>query len=120
MDCARRLGLTHLVSLLEEHIRSKRNTYTSCIWQIAVLLFVLNWFCFRILQGNIPRSQLRGDEEEDESSSPVLREGSYLSERIRGRTEKERELRAALKVGNMDTCLRQSKVLPVFFTIITW
>ncbi len=40
-------------------------------------------------------SRLNGSLDE---SAMVLGEGTYLSERISGRAEKERELRAALKV----------------------
>ncbi len=52
--------------------------------------------CVTFNPGNSPNvSRLNGSLDE---SAMVLGEGTYLSERISGRAEKERELRAALKV----------------------
>ncbi len=52
--------------------------------------------CVTFNPGNSPTvSRLNGSLDE---SAMVLGEGTYLWERISGRAEKERELRAALKV----------------------
>ncbi len=59
-------------------------------------VFLKKAFAFTFNPGNSPNvSRLNGSLDE---SAMVLGEGTYLSERISGRAEKERELRAALKV----------------------